>query len=284
MAQYQIKYHTENSYDTPVHEAYLEFMVLPCSNDEQFCTTYSIKNSINAPFQFVNSLYGFRIARFHLFGKISSFNLTLLASVEKSTFQTTHYKSISIKEEQQHLKNIDNTIAFSDFLIQTPLTIIDKSVYPLETMKGGDEAVFQYIQRINNFIRFYLQYEQGVTTAASNVMDVLKLRKGVCQDFAHLFISIMRTNGIPARYVSGFLNQNGEFIGASAMHAWVEVWIPGTGWMGIDPTNNLFVNENYLKVAHGADYNDCMPLKGILRSGGQGKTNYYVEVTEQQNQ
>ena len=284
MALYQIKYHTENSYETPIHEAYLEFMVAPCNNDEQFCTSSSFVNNINAPIQFINSLYGFRIARYHLFGSLSNFNLTLLASVEKTSFQSNNYKSISIKEEQKLLNQTETKIEFSDFLIQTSLTVIEKELYPSETYINKGEPVFHFIQRINNFIRLYLFYEQGVTTVASNATEVLKLKKGVCQDFAHLFISIMRTNNIPARYVSGYLNQNGEFTGSSAMHAWVEIWMPGTGWMGIDPTNNLFVNENYIKVAHGADYNDCMPLKGILRSGGKGQTNYFVEVTEQQNQ
>jgi len=284
MALYTIKYHTENNYSTPVHEAYLEFMVIPCSNDEQFCISSSIKNNVNAPVQFVNSMYGFRIARYHLFGTIFNFTVTLTASVEKNTFMPNNYKSIAIKEEQALLDSIATKVSFSDFLIQTALTFIEKHDYPIETFKSLDEPVFKYIQRMTHFIGNYIQYEQGITNVDSTANDILTLKKGVCQDFAHLYISIVRFNGIPTRYVSGYLNQNGGFLGASAMHAWVEVWIPGSGWMGVDPTNNQFVNENYLKVAHGSDYTDCMPLKGILRSGGQGITHYFVEVTEQQNQ
>jgi transglutaminase-like putative cysteine protease len=284
MALYQIKYQTENYYDQPVHEAYLEFMIIPCNNENQFCTSYSLKNNNNIPYQIVNSLYGFRICRYHLFGQYAEFNLTLTASVEKSSFQNNNYKNITINEEQRLLNLIENKIEFKDFLAQTALTNIEKNLYPTDTAKASNEPVFKYIQRINNFIQYNMQYEIGITNSTTTANEALQIKKGVCQDFAHIFISIMRTNNIPARYVSGYLNQNGEYTGSLAMHAWVEVWLPGTGWIGIDPTNNLFVNDNYLKVAHGADYNDCMSLRGIIRSGSKGTTNYFVEVTEQQNQ
>jgi transglutaminase-like putative cysteine protease len=284
MAIFQIKYHTENNYETPVHEAYLELIIIPCNNENQFCTSFTLKNNLSAPVQFITSLYGFRIARYHLFGSFSDFNLTLLTTVERTDYQVNKLKSISLKEEQKLLHHIETKINFSDFLNHTNFTYIKKSLYPPEISKNTFEPVFKYIQRINNYLRSYLSYEQGITNAATTASEVLELKRGVCQDYAHLLISILRTNGIPARYVSGYLNQGIGYTGASAMHAWVEVWIPGTGWIGIDPTNNVFINDNYMKVAHGTDYSDCMPLRGIIRTGGQGKTNYSVEVTEQQNQ
>ncbi len=91
----------------------------------------------------------------------------------------------------------------------------------------------------------------------------------------------MRKTGLPARYVSGYLNQGTEYRGSAFMHAWAEVMIPELGWTGFDPTNNLIVNNNYLKVSHGSDYSECGTLKGIVRSNGTNKTEYTVQVVEQ---
>src|SRR5690606_3359672 len=127
-----------------------------------------------------------------------------------------------------------------------------------------------------------LSYHKNITTVATTASEALKLKKGVCQDYAHLFIAFSRANRIPVRYVSGYLNQGKKFFGSSFMHAWVEVYIPALGWVGFDPTNNLLVDENYIKVAHGADYLDCAPIKGVLKSIGQeSKSDYQVKVVQQ---
>ncbi len=94
----------------------------------------------------------------------------------------------------------------------------------------------------------------------------------------------MRANGIPARYVSGYLDQGHEFTGNAAMHAWAEALLPGTGWIGFDPSNNLLANIHYIKIGHGLDYKDCMPINGILIAKGEGTTEYSVQVNEQQTQ
>ena len=107
---------------------------------------------------------------------------------------------------------------------------------------------------------------------------------GVCQDFAHLFLAVMRANSIPARYVSGYLNQGQSFAGDAALHAWVEAFLPGTGWIGFDPSNNLLANAHYLKIGHGLDYSDCMPIKGVFVARANGNTEYSVKVVEQQTQ
>ena len=91
----------------------------------------------------------------------------------------------------------------------------------------------------------------------------------------------MRQTGLPARYVSGYLNQGNDYKGSSFMHAWAEVMIPELGWIGFDPTNNILADHNYLKVSHGVDYTECGTLKGIIRNSGTNKTQYSVQVVEQ---
>ncbi len=111
--------------------------------------------------------------------------------------------------------------------------------------------------------------------------EVLQLRRGVCQDFAHVMIALCRAVKIPARYVSGYL-YNGpvdELRGAQASHAWLEVFLPGLGWRGLDPTNDHQPDERYVKLAVGRDYADVSPLRGTYRGTPQRKMTIDVLVS-----
>jgi hypothetical protein len=100
------------------------------------------------------------------------------------------------------------------------------------------------------------------TSAVRPIDDVLRLGKGVCQDFTHLMIAVLRVFEVPARYVSGYVHRPGK---ESQSHAWCEVWLPGLGWVGIDPTNDVVVGEAFVKVATGRDFTDVPPNKGVYR-------------------
>jgi transglutaminase-like putative cysteine protease len=104
-------------------------------------------------------------------------------------------------------------------------------------------------------------------------------KSGVCQDFVHLMLQILRTMKIPGRYVSGYIcpNKNG-MRGEGATHAWVEAWIPAYGWAGIDPTNNVWVTNNHVKLAVGRNFSDCSPIKGSFRGPAKQKLLVYVSI------
>ncbi|MCW2787073.1 MAG: hypothetical protein JWP74_3590 [Marmoricola sp.] len=126
-------------------------------------------------------------------------------------------------------------------------------------------------------------YETGATSVTSTVDDVLSKRAGVCQDFAHLTLACLRTHGVAARYVSGYLATTPppgreRIVGADASHAWVAVWLPGSaGWLAVDPTNDQWVNDRYVTAAWGRDYADVSPLKGVIFSDAT-KSTLSVEV------
>ena len=123
------------------------------------------------------------------------------------------------------------------------------------------------------------QYVPGNTSAVSPIEYILESGKGVCQDYAHVMISIARSWGVPSRYVSGYLyveDDVGQPIPAAAGHAWVECRLPGLGWVGFDPTNNWIVGQQHVRVAVGRDYHDVAPTRGIFHGGGD--TRLEVEV------
>lgn len=124
-------------------------------------------------------------------------------------------------------------------------------------------------------------YEAGVTRADSPIDDVLAARKGVCQDFAHLMIAICRSWGVPARYVSGYLftdRKGGDRSDPDATHAWVEVFLPSTRWIGFDPTNNTEACERHVTCAVGRDYSDVPPSRGVYKGEAESELSVGVSV------
>ncbi len=125
------------------------------------------------------------------------------------------------------------------------------------------------------FVFGHLKYESFSTHVHTHMTEVMKDRRGVCQDFAHLLIGLCRALKIPARYVSGYLATDR----ASATHAWVEVFIPGHGWRGLDPTHNRQTGETYVKIGHGRDYADVPPISGYYHGTRERKMTVAVKIT-----
>ncbi|MFC3852346.1 transglutaminase N-terminal domain-containing protein [Salinispirillum marinum] len=126
-------------------------------------------------------------------------------------------------------------------------------------------------------------YDPEFSSLATPITEVMASKRGVCQDFAHLAIGALRSIGLAARYVSGYLETDPppgqtKLIGADASHAWLSVWIPDAGWMDIDPTNGGVLTERYLTLGWGRDYADVPPLKGVMSGGGNHSLHVEVDV------
>ena len=127
-------------------------------------------------------------------------------------------------------------------------------------------------------------YDKNATTVETGVDQVLRNRKGVCQDFAHLMISGLRSLGLAARYVSGYLETlpppgKPKLVGADASHAWLSLYVPQTGWVDLDPTNNQIPGERHITLAWGRDYGDVTPVKGVVMGGGKHTLSVTVDVS-----
>ncbi len=138
---------------------------------------------------------------------------------------------------------------------------------------------------LTNRIHMNFKYDPRATSIATPLVDVLKNRKGVCQDFAHLQIGCIRSLGLAARYVSGYLLTTPppgqpRLQGADASHAWLSVFVPGTGWIDFDPTNNMIPSDQHILLAWGRDYDDVGPIRGVITGGGQHSVNVGVDVEE----
>ena len=136
---------------------------------------------------------------------------------------------------------------------------------------------------LTNRIHREFEFDPVATTVSTPIAELLKNRRGVCQDFAHLMVSALRSIGLPARYVSGYLLTTPppgkpRLAGADASHAWVSAWCPGLGWVDADPTNAKLADTEFVTVGWGRDYGDVPPLRGVMRGGGEQELDVRVTV------
>jgi transglutaminase-like putative cysteine protease len=165
-----------------------------------------------------------------------------------------------------------------DFAIASPLAeqTHEAHAYAAESLRPGrpvGEAVVELMHRIHTDFA----YDKTATTVTTTIDDIFEQRAGVCQDFAHLTLACLRSHGLAARYVSGYLATTPppgkeRIVGADATHAWAAVWIPGDGWLAVDPTNDQLVNDRYVTVAWGRDYADVPPVKGVIFTDARTST------------
>ncbi|OLP61157.1 transglutaminase [Xaviernesmea oryzae] len=171
------------------------------------------------------------------------------------------------------------------FLASSPRLGDDAAIaaYARALVKPGD-TVLQLARTLCAAIYTDFTYDPKATTVDSTPRDAFKIKRGVCQDFAHIMIVALRALGIPAGYVSGFLRTipppgKERLEGADAMHAWVRVWCGATlGWIELDPTNNIAAGRDHIVVGYGRDYSDVAPVIGVLKSYGSHDTQQAVDV------
>lgn len=172
-----------------------------------------------------------------------------------------------------------DALAACEFIFESPLIQLgpEFAAYAAKSFTVGRpllEAALDLSHRI--FTEF--EYDPRATTVTTPVREVLKSKHGVCQDFAHFFIACLRSLGLPARYVSGYLRSGPNSVGAEASHAWAAVFCPGCGWFDFDPTNDVMPTNGHVTVAWGRDYSDVTPVKGVALGGGEQLINVAVEV------
>ncbi len=162
----------------------------------------------------------------------------------------------------------------SQFAFASPYIDVDDGVYTFAKQAFKPHQPFlTAVMDLTAKIYHEFVYEGGVTDVWTPVSEVLAKRRGVCQDFAHLEIAALRSLGLPARYMSGYLlthppEGKERLVGADASHAWIAVWCPDFGWVEFDPTNNLMPSDEHIALAWGRDYGDVSPTTGIIVGGG----------------
>jgi transglutaminase-like putative cysteine protease len=285
---YEVVHTTEYFYQGPISLCHNIAKLMPRSTALQFCkkTSVHISPQPDAIKEYTD-FFGNKVVYFAIQQEHKKLTVTVssLISKDNAAGKNNLYNSISW-EDAQKLFGEQRPEYFDarQYISETEMTAIsdDVKAYALISFTPGRslfDATYDLMQRIHKDFEF----KPGFTTIATPVITVMKLRKGVCQDFAHLAIACMRSMGLPSRYVSGYIETlpapgKEKLVGVDASHAWFAVFIPQTGWVDFDPTNNQVPSDQHITIGWGRDYADITPLKGVILSSGQHKLRVSVDV------
>ena len=280
MPVFQIQHITKYQYDFPVRESSNQIRIFPLADarqevlNHQVTLNYHDANIATYKDYFDNTVGVFTITEAHQ-------ELVIDSRLTVRTHQPAIMPGIGTMEDWDKIKVArSNDIPLLDFskpeIITGEYNDIEQFIQDNELSRA---TPFEVIEKSAAFVFQEFKYIKGITDAETTLEEALELRSGVCQDFAHVLLQILRTAGIPARYVSGYIcpNQNG-MRGEGATHAWVEAWLPDSGWTGIDPTNNVWVTDTHVRLGVGRTFKDCTPMKGTFKGPANQSLSVYVSI------
>ena len=278
---YSIRHMTRFDYSAPIHESVMEVRKRPKNEDNQRVQGFALITNPSAHiFEYVVFL-GNRVCYFDIPRAHSRLIITAESYVEVLPPPTV---PASLGDDGWAW--LDREVETGDFwdmlmpsqFIQTT-AMVEQLKQELNVQRRDDPMVV--LCQLNTAIYNAFDYVPNYTQVDSPIDHALASRKGVCQDFAHIMITLVRNLGIPCRYISGYLytgQEDNDRSADDATHAWVEAWLPELGWVGFDPTNNLIVGDRHIRVAIGRDYADAPPTHGIFRGEAESELQVGVQV------
>lgn len=270
--KYNITHKTSYTYREPVSVCHNVLRLIPRNTERQFCKDVAVK-IYPAPdtLSEYEDFFGNKVVYFSIEREHAQLTVSVHSVIEK----------MSASARQINL--YDNT-EISQFIFETPMTAWNEEIkeYALVSFQPG-RPVLEAARDLTARIYRDFGFTPGFTTISTPLAVVMRERKGVCQDFAHLAIACIRSIGLPARYVSGYIETISpagveKLIGVDASHAWFSMYIPNVGWMDFDPTNNVLPGDQHITIGWGRDYADIAPMKGIILSSGSHGLAVSVDV------
>jgi transglutaminase-like putative cysteine protease len=279
---YSIRHITRFSYSSPITESVIEVRMQPRSEGHQRCLKFELTTQPRARILGYRDHTGNIVHHFDIPARHSQLKISAEATVENAPLAPLPE---SLKGDAwDALDAIGSSGEYWDYL--QPSSFAERSEMllllqrELRIERRGDPL--SLLREINSVIYRGFDYSPQSTTVDSPIDDALAARKGVCQDFAHIMIALVRELRIPCRYVSGYLYHETDCHDrseANATHAWVEAYLPDLGWIGFDPTNNLTAGERHIRTAIGRDYGDVPPTRGIFKGMAASELSVGVQVS-----
>jgi transglutaminase-like putative cysteine protease len=287
MNRYHLLHATEFRYDGPVSESYNEVRLRPMHDETQSCLSFRVitnpaSRGTSYRDSFGNWVHQFNILPEHQYLKIEAESVVLAHDAPAPPAE-----SMPLSELDSHREELEEE--HLDFVVPTGyvphVAKLDELI--ATACQNCDGSVSGFVQAASDLIHRRFEYVKGATHVNSSIEDSLSVGAGVCQDFAHLLLGVVRKRGLPARYVSGYLVPGSaaspdaklqEVIGGYASHAWAEVYLPGSGWVGLDPTLGKPLGLQHVRLAYGRDYGDVAPVRGVYKGHAGQRLSVDVRV------
>ncbi len=281
----EIRYVTDFSYRKPVRESHNELRACPAELPHQELLSYRLAIDPPSRVHTFTDFWGTRVDAFGVRGRHDHLRIVADSTVTTTTPDEPRDDPGRASLDDEHRAE------HAQYLAPSAHTqwgdAIAGAALDLAAPAGG---VVDLAQRVMAGVHDHLDYAPGATYVGVDVTEVFVAAKGVCQDYAHLSLAMYRSLGVPARYVSGYFYATDQSRGDAPeaaeievqTHAWVEVALPGFGWLALDPTNRLTVGERHVKIGHGRDYDDVLPLRGVFHGPADHDLGVSVRMTREQ--
>ncbi len=279
MPEFEIQHITRYLYESPVRDSANQIILFPIKDNYQEVLKQELTITGNPSIDTFTDYYG---------NEVGSFTYTephTLLNINSKILVATKHRELPVNDifpaqQWEDLKRLRYMVPYIDFLRNEYFEALPELRAVIEKEWLADDTPYQVALRFNQFVYNNFEYIKGVTTVETTVDQIWQLKAGVCQDFAHILMEMLRIVQIPARYVSGYIctGRRSDMRGEGATHAWAEAYIPDYGWLGIDPTNNCIANEYHVRLAVGRNFMDCSPVKGVYKGSSQHKLEVAVSV------
>lgn len=278
---FAIRHLTRFRYTAPITESVMEVRMQPRSDGVQRCLEFYLYTDPLSYVLHYRDYHGNTVHHFNVPERHAQLTITAEAVVQISpmpalpeTLGADVWDALDTSAAQDEHWDMLAPSRFAH-----PSTLLHDFMH--ELLLTRDEDPLSTVRRINTAIYKSFEYVPHSTTVDSPIDDALRTRRGVCQDFAHIMIAVVREIGIPCRYVSGYLYhryEDNDRSSEDATHAWVEVFLPDIGWVGFDPTNDLVCMERHIRAAVGRDYADVPPTLGVFKGVADTELDVGVRV------
>ncbi len=287
MNRYHLLHATEFRYDGPVSESYNEVRLRPMHDETQSCLSFRLLTKPASRGTSYRDAFGNWVHQFNILPKHEYLKIEAESVVLAHEAPAPPADSLRLSELDSHREELEEE--YLDFIVPSGyvphVAKLDELI--MTASQSCDGSVCGFVQAASDLIHRRFEYVKGATHVNSSIEDSLLVGAGVCQDFAHLLLGVVRKRGLPARYVSGYLVPEGaaspdaklqEVIGGYASHAWAEVYLPGSGWIGLDPTLGKPLGLQHVRVAYGRDYGDVAPVRGVYKGHAGQRLSVDVRV------
>ncbi len=280
MPEFEIQHITRYIYDGPVRDSANQIILFPIKDEYQDVIKQELTITGNPVVDNHIDYYG---------NEVGSFTYSephWILTINSRIWVTTKHRLLPLSDifpshQWEDLKRLQFMVPYIDFLRQEYFEGFGELKAIVDGQRSEDDTPYQVALRYCQYVYDNFEYIKGVTTVETTLDEIWKLKAGVCQDFAHILMEMLRLVNIPARYVSGYIctSSNG-MRGEGATHAWAEAYIPDYGWLGIDPTNNCIANDTHVRLAVGRNFSDCSPVKGVYKGSANHKLEVAVSVDD----
>lgn len=274
MPKFLIQHSTRYLYDEPVRDSANQIMLYPVDDRYQEVIKHTLIITGSPYVSIHQDYFGNQVGTF---AHAQPHREMLIQSRLHVETRAREMPPDDVPSELQwkELKLLKQQLMYIDFLRAEKFGAITEVEKIVEEERCRNCTPLQSAVHICKYVFDNFAYKKGVTTVETTIDEIWKLKSGVCQDFAHMLLVMLRLMDIPARYVSGYIcPKKTGMRGEGATHAWVEAYIPYYGWLGVDPTNNCLVNDTHVRLAVGKNFSDCSPVKGTYR----GTSNHVMDV------